>query len=242
MTTSCEPSKIPFEEVVKQSSKAIKALQDYKKKEESKKEEEDEFILLILSLKKIAARASVKPHRLPIPYPWREPSDPSVSVCLIVKDPLETEKQRIPSLPCLHYIDSVKGLANKHKPFEAKRLLCASHDMFLADERVLPLLPKVLGKVFFDKKKLPVPVDLKGKDILKELESAMSATYLHLSTGPCVAIKIGKLGQSVAHLQANLGAILKQVDSKLPNGGLSNIRSISVKTGNSIALPIFETN
>lgn len=240
MTTDLEQSRFPIDSIIKQSTKAVKALQDHKAKDAKK--DDDEFILLVVSLRKIAARASVKPHRLSIPFPWRTATDPTVSVCLIVKDPVEPEKQRIPSLPCLHYIESVKGLANKNKPFEAKRILCASHDLFLADERVLPTLPKILGKVFFDKKKLPVPVNLKGKEVQKELESAVSATYLHLSTGPCVTIKIGKVSQSVAHLQANIEAVLKQVGSKLPDGGHSNIRGLSLKTSNSISLPVFEAN
>jgi len=47
----------------------------------------------------------------------------------------------------------VSKLRQKYKPYEAKRQLCFSYDFFLADERVLPLLPPLLGKVFFDKKK-----------------------------------------------------------------------------------------
>ncbi len=47
----------------------------------------------------------------------------------------------------------VTKLRQKYKPHEAKRQLCAGYDWFLADERVVPLLPKLLGKSFFDKKK-----------------------------------------------------------------------------------------
>jgi ribosome biogenesis protein UTP30 len=47
----------------------------------------------------------------------------------------------------------VSKLKARYKPFEAKRQLCASYDLFLADERVLPLLPPILGKTFFMKKK-----------------------------------------------------------------------------------------
>ena len=39
-----------------------------------------------------------------------------------------------------------------------KRQLCAAYDVFVADQRVLPMLPPLLGKTFFKKRKLPVAV------------------------------------------------------------------------------------
>ena len=36
-------------------------------------------------------------------------------------------------------------LKTKYESHEAKRQLCNSYDMFAADERVLPSLPKLLG-------------------------------------------------------------------------------------------------
>ena len=45
-------------------------------------------------------------------------------------------------------IKKVVGLSklkSKYEAFEAKRQLCDSYDLFLADERVLPSLPKLIG-------------------------------------------------------------------------------------------------
>ena len=45
-------------------------------------------------------------------------------------------------------IKKVVGLSKlrgKYEAFEAKRQLCDSFDLFLADERVLPSLPKLIG-------------------------------------------------------------------------------------------------
>jgi ribosome biogenesis protein UTP30 len=36
-------------------------------------------------------------------------------------------------------------LRSKYESHEAKRQLCGSYDLFVADERVLPSLPKLLG-------------------------------------------------------------------------------------------------
>ena len=238
--TEAEESKLPLQQVLQQSSQAINALKSHHKKPEVAKKDQ-EMVLMNITLKKISPKPSVKPVRLHVPHPWRDLSDSSkLSVCLIVKDPLEESKKRIPEIPCLQYVDSVKGLNNKHKPFEAKRMLCASHDLFLADERVLPCLPKILGKVFFNKKKIPVAVDLQAKNVGEEIEKAISSTYMHLSSGPCVSIKIGTISQDTKSILDNLEAVIHQLDKKLPEGGLQNIRAISLKTSESISLPVFE--
>jgi ribosome biogenesis protein UTP30 len=46
----------------------------------------------------------------------------------------------------------ISKLRNNYKPHEAKRQLCDSYDLFCADARVLPILPKLLGKSFFKNK------------------------------------------------------------------------------------------
>lgn len=56
----------------------------------------------------------------------------------------------------IRFISRVVGvtkLKGKFKPFEARRLLLKENDLFLADERVIPLLPGLLGKKFFEAKK-----------------------------------------------------------------------------------------
>lgn len=47
----------------------------------------------------------------------------------------------------------MEKLKGKFKPFEARRLLLKENAMFLADERVIPLLPRLLGSKWFDAKK-----------------------------------------------------------------------------------------
>lgn len=47
----------------------------------------------------------------------------------------------------------LEKLKGKFKPFEARRALMREHELFLADERVMGLMPQLLGKVFYDSKK-----------------------------------------------------------------------------------------
>lgn len=47
----------------------------------------------------------------------------------------------------------VKKLKGKFKPFEARRELAKEHELFLADERIMGLMPELLGNIFYKAKK-----------------------------------------------------------------------------------------
>ena len=57
-----------------------------------------------------------------------------------------------PSLLCIlshalwpAQVVGMSKLRTKYESHEAKRALCAAYDLFLADERIIPVLPKLLG-------------------------------------------------------------------------------------------------
>lgn len=133
-------------------------------------DEEQTPVWLVFGLDKIPEAKQVKPVKLyntyiaynltkvssrTVKHPWRNAEDESFNVCLITKDPQRQYKDLINplGLKSISKITGVTKLRTKFKPFEVRRQLCNAHDIFLADERVLPLLPKLLGKVFFEKKK-----------------------------------------------------------------------------------------
>ncbi|PHT70258.1 hypothetical protein T459_25362 [Capsicum annuum] len=60
-------------------------------------------------------------------------------------------------------------LKSEYKSFEEKKELYDSYELFLADKRVVSLLPGLLGKPFYKKKrKVPVLMDLRGNSSWKE--------------------------------------------------------------------------
>jgi ribosome biogenesis protein UTP30 len=162
----------------------------------------------------------------PLKYPLRTEDQ---QVCLITKDPQREYKDQLRSKNLMestvHKVIGVTKLRQKYKPHEAKRLLCRSYDSFLADERVIPLLPKLLGKTFFERKKIPVPVNLTRKDVGKELERALDSTYLFVGNG-CTS--------------ENIADALPALMEKIPKGW-SNIQSIHLKTNQSVALPLYNS-
>lgn len=95
-------------------------------------------------------------------------------------------------------------LRKEYKQYEDRRGLLATYDLFLADERILPLLPNLLGAKFFNKKKQPVPVCLTRKNLKQEIAKARDSTYLHLSQGPCCAVRIARTSMSREQVAENI--------------------------------------
>ena len=57
---------------------------------------------------------------------------------------LRVKQQKVAGVAKVIGISKLKG---KYEPFEAKRQLCNSYDLFVADDRVIPSLPKLIGMV-----------------------------------------------------------------------------------------------
>ncbi|KAN0063247.1 proteasome-interacting protein cic1 [Thecaphora frezii] len=197
-------------------------------------------VFMQLAIKQLNPQSKVKPVRIPVPNPVHRPGQ--VSVCLLVKDPQREYKdllveQNITSIARVVGVTKLKG---KFKPFDARRDLVKDHDLFLADERIVSLVPKICGKVFFDAKKNPITVDVVQKRHLKqELDSAISSAYYLQNKGSTSSIKLGYLSSHTPEqLQENLLAAIPAVISRIP-GGWNNVQNIEVKTGSSVSLPIW---
>jgi len=133
----------------------------------------------------------------------------------------------------------ISKLRSKFESHEAKRQLCNSYDLFLADERVLPSLPKLLGKTFFKKKKQPVPVKLTGKDWAPHIKKACDATYLFLG-GSSINVRVAKSSQTEKECVENIMAALEGAVELLP-GKFNGLKSLYLKTAQSVALPIYQS-
>lgn len=139
-------------------------------------------------------------------------------------------------------ISKVVGLSKlktKYESFEAKRQLCNSYDLFVADERVLGSLPKLIGKSFFKKKKQPIPVRLTGKDWASQVRKACEATYLFFSGGSSLTIKVAKTSQTEGECVDNFVEAVKGVVEHVPKKW-SGVKALYIKTAQSVALPVYQ--
>lgn len=111
--------------------------------------------------------------------------------------------------------------------------------MFLADDRILPMLTKALGKTFLKVKKQPVPISLRRKSSLAtQIDRARKNAFLCGSSGDCWIIKLANTNMTEDQVLENLMTALPAVVDKIPKKW-KNVKSINIKTSDSIALPVY---
>lgn len=189
--------------------KAVQALLKYheKQSEESNKHSllgNDRPVQVQLSLLRAPGHSTPKPIRVLIPHPLFQLADrdgdsvdevEEPEICLIVKEESKPWCQkmieRFPDhMGCVKKVLGLQSLRKKHAQYDQRRELLNKYNFFMADDRVLPMLSKSLGKDFFKAKKLPIPINLTRKEALPfAIQKALSATYMTVSTGTCVMIR-----------------------------------------------------
>jgi len=207
------------------------------------------------NLMRVPEKPSSRPICIDIPHPLHRLVDGTedeidgdgledVEVCLIVKDEAKPWVldliQKFPShLSYIKKVLTLTSLRKKHSQYADRRELVRRYDLFLADDRILPMLGKALGKSFFQQKKQPVPIKLTRKEALPfAVKRCLRGTFMWVSAGTCLTIKAGNTAMPTQNLAANIEAIVKQAASHIPRKW-GNIASISMKTSNSMALPIY---
>ena len=135
---------------------------------------------------------------------------------------------------------SLRELKVEYKTFESKTALSHLYDHFLVDARIIRLVPKFLGKPFYKRKKFPVQVKLDAKDLVKEMEKALSTSCLALAhTGTSSCVTIGLTSMPEEQLSSNLVAAVRLLETRYP-GGWANIRALHLLSGTD-SLPFYAT-
>lgn len=129
---------------------------------------------------------------------------------MIVKDPARAFKDLIQDLniPCIAKVIGYDKLKRNFKQFKDKRQLLKDYDAFLADIRVYKMLPELMGKEFYNKKKYPCPIKLHGyestKGLEKQLNKAAGSTFFALGNGPNYSVRVGKTFQKDKEVGQNV--------------------------------------
>ncbi|KAI3801198.1 hypothetical protein L1987_29302 [Smallanthus sonchifolius] len=237
--------------------KAVTSLLKWKKKQISDQKppisgDVDDFIYLLLTLKKIPHKDFTKsPKKITFPHSLST-SPESCRSCLIIDDrpkpnsqklTFDFVDQKIKSLGIpISKILKLSKLKSDYRSFESKVELLNSFDVFLADRRIINMLPEILGKVFYKKKKkIPVPVDLRRDgDWKEEIEMGFCCSLLWLSKGTCSVVKVGKFeGMKVEEIVDNVVAAVGGVVQVVPKKW-AGVKSFHLKFFDSLALPIYQ--
>lgn len=196
-------------------TKAVTALVKYHKTQASKKEEDRSTLSLLGNDRSVQVQfglevpptdASFKPVRVRIPHPLLQVASAKggdnddegleePEVCLIVK---EESKARIKEMieefrehmGCVKKVLGLDSLRKKHARFQQRRELLQKYDVFMADDRILPMLTSALGKDFVKAEKLPIPLNINRKEALPfAIQNSLSATYMTVSRGTSITVK-----------------------------------------------------
>eukprot|EP01138_Halocafeteria_seosinensis_P003828 gb/GECG01003914.1/.p1 GENE.gb/GECG01003914.1/~~gb/GECG01003914.1/.p1 ORF type:complete len:371 (+),score=87.01 gb/GECG01003914.1/:1-1113(+) len=100
------------------------------------------------------------------------------------------------------------------------------------------MLPRLLGKVFYGRKKQPYPVKIDTPHMGQQLAKARDCTAVFPGFGTCMAVRIGWTNFTAKQLYENIMHAIQRIVSKIPQGW-SNIQSIYLKSASSTALPLF---
>jgi ribosome biogenesis protein UTP30 len=115
-----------------------------------------------------------------VPHPLY--SSPETRICLITADPPADSPKAYKNLisssdfpadlaPKITRVVRFSKLSKKYRAYEARRALFAEFDVFLADQRIIHLVPAALGSVFYKSTtKRPIPVALTGKALWGQRE------------------------------------------------------------------------
>lgn len=175
----------------------------------------------------------------------------SVKTCLIIRDLLVTTSEQLEeienaNIPTLSQIYTLTQIKKEFKPFEKRRELYSSFDLFLVDDALMNLMPTALGKIFYgssnNKSPLPIRVGSTSNSnqisittLKNQVEKSLNSTYFLPPMGVNVSIKFGALSNDEDMLFANLNDVLATFES-------DSIKSIMMKSTDSPALPLFYTD
>jgi proteasome-interacting protein CIC1 len=232
--------------------KAITALSNWnkqKKENSSKKdlfEDDDTDIPIYLEVtgnKYFASSKVLKPRMLEVPHSIHDLED--TRVCLFVKDDLFTDESlarieilKEDQLKNLAQIVTVKDLKTKYKAYEARRKLLSEYDIFLTDSSIANMIPKLLGKIFFESSKFPLTIsiterkELNVDKLVKNFNKALKSIGYRLPMGSNMSLRLGMLGQNIENLIENIQTITKFLEK-------FSIRLIQIKLKDSPSLPLY---
>ena len=103
----------------------------------------------------------------------------------------------------------------------------------------MPLMPGLLGKHFYQKKKLPVPLDLTHKNWKEQIERARASALVYLRSGTCCVVKVARLSLGKKEIAENVVAAINGVVEIVPRKW-DGVRSLHLRLMESVALPVYQ--
>lgn len=96
---------------------------------------------------------------------------------------------------CIAKVQGYGKLIKKFPTFKDRRNLCNDFDLFFCDYKIYNLLSRHTGREFYQRKKIPFPLDLSshGKTLEKTLNQLSDNTYFVFGNGPLYTLKVARV-------------------------------------------------
>ncbi|CAH2037545.1 unnamed protein product, partial [Iphiclides podalirius] len=135
----------------------------------------------------------------------------------------------------------LRQLKVEYDQFELKRRLLTQHDFIMVDTRILNHASHLLGKMFFKKHNMLIPIKLNEKRNIKQsIDIGLRTAMLRFNEGHISTILVGHSNMPLKDLQENIVSLINQFKTRYP-GGEANIRAINLKLPLSLSLPLYLT-
>lgn len=138
-------------------------------------------------------------------------------------------------------IMSFHQLRHEYQEFELKRKLVTAYNIFLADSKIQGKAVHFLGSTFYKAHKVPRALNFDKPDVRAQIERVLSQTGLKIhEKGNSTGVQVGIIGMTPDQVLENVKAVAIKLATIYP-GGSQNIRSLSIKTTKSMAVPLYLT-
>ena len=172
---------------------ALDALVKFEEKHETNTLlEEPGFIYLEIVTNKVPEHHSIRPVQVSLPHPIYTEAFNS-KFAIIASDPAQefTDKIQDMDIPMIGEVIGYEKLKKEFTGKKDKRSLIYNFDLFFCDWRIYNLLRKPTGSLFYERKKIPFPIDCEDtpqgsefSDYAAYLNSLGNFTYFISGNGP----------------------------------------------------------
>ncbi|KAJ0250799.1 Ribosomal protein L1p/L10e family [Hirschfeldia incana] len=202
------------------------------------------FVYLVVTLKKPPQIDRTNPVTIPLPHPLIDLTESPPEICLIIDD---KHKNKITKETALKKIEAenvpittvikVSKLKTELKKLEEEEGM--RHEVYFAERRLMPILPKLLGKEFVKKKKSLIAINLRNGNWKEQVEKVCESALFFVGTGTCSVVKVAKLSMGRKEIVENVVAVMEGIAGSIP-GGWKSVKLFHLKLLESLALPVYE--
>lgn len=160
---------------------------------------------------------------------------------MIVKDPAKPFKEQLAASPVPGFtkVIGVGKLRKNFKQYKDRLELVGQYDAFFADDRVVRMMPQVCGKIFGERKKMPLPVKMYGKDWAKHLADARDSAWFTVGAKN-VSVRIGRSNMTAEQIVENFESVIDRIVSHMPKKW-KNVQRVDLHSTNTVMLPLFKS-